>query len=703
MKWATCIIFTALLTYNCIGQTKIDREAVLERNNPIVTSFDSLSSLTVGNGGFAFTVDATGLQSFPLHYSNGMPLGTMSDWGWHAFPDTSGHIMLETYAKSTRGKKTGLYCVEFPDSDRRHSAVEWFKMNPHRLHLGTIGFLFPDSITPDSITSVKQVLDLYSGVINSSFSFHGDSFIVKTLCHPDSDLIAVRVDSRQPLAIKINFPYPTGGFADDACNWNNYTDHNTSLVSYQPSMAILKHTIDATSYFLKVQWNGEASFYRDSTNSFVFAPNSGSYELSCYFYSEDNLDSHDILPSFDYCYKTNVKAWHDYWDKGGMIDCSECSDPRAKELERRVVLSQYLLAVQDAGDSPAQETGLTYNSSYGKFHLESQWWHQAHFALWGHPEKLTNTLEWYFKAEPAAKAIAARQNYIGTRWMSVTDVSARETPSSSGSYLIWQQPMLIYLAELLYQSNHSDETLNKYWNLVEGTADFMVSYLNYNNETGHYELLGCVPAQESIRFEETPNPALEIAAWRYSLSVAQQWRKRMKMEKIKLWDDIIENLAPLAYDENDNYLAAHNLYGSYTDAIYMTDHPAVLAVTGLFPASPLVEMQKMTSTLNTVWNGWHWNTARGSDYALTAMCAARVGNAKLAVDALLKEEQSNTYLINGHNYQNAVYRAYLPGNGGLLSAVSMMCAGWKGSKGSNPGFPNDGTWNIKWEGLKPLP
>lgn len=33
----------------------------------------------------------------------------------------------------------------------------------------------------------------------------------------------------------------------------------------------------------------------------------------------------------------------------------------------------------------------------------------------------------------------------------------------------------------------------------------------------------------------------------------------------------------------------------------------------------------------------------------------------------------------------------------------MMCAGWDGSQGVNPGFPNDGNWNVKWEGLKPLP
>ena len=44
------------------GNEKIDRAAVVERNCPVNTTFDALSSLSVGNGEFAFTVDATGLQ-----------------------------------------------------------------------------------------------------------------------------------------------------------------------------------------------------------------------------------------------------------------------------------------------------------------------------------------------------------------------------------------------------------------------------------------------------------------------------------------------------------------------------------------------------------------------------------------------------------------------------------------------------------------
>ena len=65
----------------------IDREALVKRNNPHVVTVDTLASLTVGNGEFAYTVDVTGLQTFPELYRNGVPLGTQSQWGWHSFPN----------------------------------------------------------------------------------------------------------------------------------------------------------------------------------------------------------------------------------------------------------------------------------------------------------------------------------------------------------------------------------------------------------------------------------------------------------------------------------------------------------------------------------------------------------------------------------------------------------------------------------------
>ena len=64
---------------------------------------------------------------------------------------------------------------------------------------------------------------------------------------------------------------------------------------------------------------------------------------------------------------------------------------------------------------------------------------------------------------------------------------------------------------------------------------------------------------------------------------------------------------------------------------------------------------------------------------------------------------TNTYLNDGHNYQDGRLTIYLPGNGGLLAAIAMMCAGYDGSTVPNPGIPKNGKWKVKWEGLKKMP
>jgi hypothetical protein len=41
---------------------------------------------------------------------------------------------------------------------------------------------------------------------------------------------------------------------------------------------------------------------------------------------------------------------------------------------------------------------------------------------------------------------------------------------------------------------------------------------------------------------------------------------------------------------------------------------------------------------------------------------------------------------------------------GLLTAIAMMAAGWDGAPQRHaPGFPDNGRWQVRWEGLKPMP
>jgi len=130
---------------------------------------------------------------------------------------------------------------------------------------------------------------------------------------------------------------------------------------------------------------------------------------------------------------------------------------------------------------------------------------------------------------------------------------------------------------------------------------------------------------------------------------------------------------------------------------------AVLGAYGVLPFNRLMDEKMMRNTLHWVYQNWNWNQTWGWDYPMTAMNATRLGEPQLAVNSLLMDKRTNTYLLNGHNYQNESLRCYLPGNGGLLTAIALMCAGWDGCETTNPGFPKDGTWNVRWEGLKPLP
>ena len=385
-----------------------------------------------------------------------------------------------------------------------------------------------------------------------------------------------------------------------------------------------------------------------------------------------------------------------------MVDFSACKDSRAKELERRVVLSQYLLAVNDAGSTPPQETGLTYNSWFGKFHLEMILWHQAQFALQGHPEMLERSLNWYFKAEPKAREIAARQGFKGVRWMKMTDPSGEEAPSNVGSYLIWQQPHLIYLAELLYRSGMKD-ALDKYARLVDETAEFMGSFAEYDATKDRYVLRGCIAAQETLQAATTVNPPFELSYWHFALQIAQTWRERLGKKRNAHWDDIISKIAPLP-QKDSLYLAAETQPNTYKDIKMFSDHPAVLGAVGLLPlSSRQVDTGVMKNTFNWIWKNWNWDKTWGWDFPMVAMNAARLGEPDKALDALLMNKRTNTYLKNGHNYQDERLRCYLPGNGGLLMAVSMMCAGWDGCDVKNPGFPKNGNWDVRWEGFKPMP
>lgn len=685
----------------------IDRHALVTRHDPVLHRFDSANPLTVGNGDFAFTVDATGLQTFADSFTNTTPLGTLSQWGWHTFPNPEGWSI-----DKFKFKEFDVFGRKVPYADvpgnRQTPEIRWLRENPHRLHLGKIGFVLTHSdgtaAQANDLSEIQQRLDLWNGELVSEFKFEGEPVHVRTVCDSQRDTVAVHVESallkNGRLKIQLAFPYGTG--AVPAADWDHPDAHQTEMRTEGSDKALFIRKLDSTTYEVSAQWSKGAKLTQSAKHAFILSGSDDSrvQEFVCEF---TPTAGDKPLPGFSQIEAATAAHWHDFWSTGGAIDLSQSKDPRWHELERRIVLSQYLTAIQSSGKYPPQETGLTCNSWEGKFHLEMHWWHEAHFALWNRLPLLENSLGFYQAILPRAQQTAKRQGYSGARWPKMTDPSGAESPSPVGPFLIWQEPHPIFYAELCYRTHQNRATLEKYKDVVMQTAEFMASYPVWQEEQKRFVLgpvLQC--SQEIFPKDHTLNPTFELTYWRWALEIAQQWRTQLGMPRDEHWDRVLHNLAVPATEEG-KYLFAETATGTYTEGKWVKDHPSVTAALGMLPG-PGIDPDTMKRTLDWVWKNWNWPETWGWDYPMLAMCAARLGEPERAIDALLLDSPKNHYGLNGHVYQRPGLSIYLPANGGLLYATAMMAAGWDGGPDRHaPGFPENGQWTVRYEGLRKAP
>ncbi len=695
----TIFLFVIVILSSCNQeQPGIDRFSLVTRHNIYTSSIDSLNPLSVGNGNFAFTVDASGLQTFPDFYSKGISLGTMSNWGWHTDENPSNYSLSDVYKTYQVHGRSVDYVHQFRagEDSGKAAASDWLRANPHRIHLGMIGLQVmkndESEISVSDLHNNSQVLDLWTGCIESNFKIEDTPVKVKTVCHPGLDMISARIESGliRNKRLNIRLQFPLGTSLPAGYDFNSPDRHTTRIISENDSIILFERSQDHDRYFVRV-FHKNSVVRRAGPHMFYFEPVKADtlFEFSCQFIK--------TLPEtayYDYAtsQEASLASWESYWTTGGAVDFSGCSDPRAFELERRVILSQYLTRIQCSGSLPPAETGLTYNSWFGKFHLEMHWWHAVHFALWQHEDILENQMAYYSRIYENAESTARHQGYKGVRWPKMTDPEGRESPSTVGTYLIWQQPHPVFYAELLYQnSKNRKAVLKKYSNIVFATAEFMASYAWYDNSKDRY-ILGpvLIPAQESLNRETTINPAFELVYWYWGLKTAQEWRKRLGLKADPLWSDIIEKISKLSVKDG-LYLCSEDTEDSYANPRYLSDHPIVAGINGMLPVTKLVNNKILGNSLDTIMKKWNWRSTWGWDFPMLAMSAAAIGRNEQAMDFLMMDAPKNRYLTNGHNYQDARLAIYLPGNGGLLTAVARMCL--------SDQFPHNGKWKVRWEKL----
>ncbi len=702
---AACLV----LSLGSIAAAPIDRQAVVSRHDVHVTSIDPEAALCVGNGDFAFTVDVTGLQSLDRIYrEKGLPLETLSSWAWHSFPNPQGFTLGDASKPyDFHGRKISYAALQ------SSPAGVYFRENPHPIPLGQLSLIYQGrEIHPEDLSAIDQRLDLWTGVVTSRYTLAGQSVTVETVAHADQSVVAVKLVSplvkSGDLQVRLHFPY-TYKFSSDAEGARNNPPlvwapekHRTEISRHGAGFAQLARTLDAAHTYVNLAWQGAGEVTEAAPHDFrLRAADGDALVFTCAFSNEANATP---AANFEQTRAASAVGWKDYWTKGGMIDLAGSTDPRAAELERRIILSLYLMKVHYSGDMPPSETGLAQISWFGKHNSEMYFWHSAQFYEWGHPDLLEKGLGWYRKILPVMVAAAKEQGFEGARWTKMTGPDGRTGPGSINPFIIWNQPNPIYLCELVYRAHPERATLEKYRDVVFESAKFLASFAFFDAATNRYVLGPPIkPVSERAAENATMNPTFELAYWYYTLGIAQKWRERLGLEPEPHWAEVIAKLSKLPVSEG-RYLEIETEPDIYKRGGGLPT--TMMLALGFLPKTDFVDFDTAKRTFDELNrrspNRWvSWQLGQG------ALSAARLGEPDAAVSILTNPSPAVRFMPDGYvrrpKEPNGCV-AYLPVNSSLLAAAGLMAVGWEGGPKVNaPGFPQDGTWSVRAEGLNPMP
>ncbi|KAH6622995.1 Six-hairpin glycosidase-like protein [Chaetomium tenue] len=691
------------------------RRKIVQSFNVRRTKSSDSTPLQVGNGNFAFGADVTGLQTFK-------PYAIMSTWGWHNFslPTTPGQTSVDDYTGLEMWTHGRLVPYEVPNP-AQNDISNWLRENPHRLNLARVGLDFnKKDVTEDDLRHKSQELDMWTGRLSSSFVYDGSPVRVETWADPDSDTIAINVDSKlliRGLGLFFDFPYPDNKKfnAPFVGHFNLSSKHSTTLDKLSPNSARITHTLDATTYYTHISWTGHGNISGPTigTHRYTFtSPQTHNIQLTITFSPTPT----PLQTTYPLITTTSRRWWHTFWTHGAFIDLTSIRDPRAHQLQKRIIRSQYLTAINSASSSPPQESGLVNNGWHGKFHLEMALWHTLPFARWNHPDLLRRSQPaTYERLLPAAVERARVQGYGGgdgggARWGKMTDPqTGRSAPGDINALLIWQQPHPLYFAEVEWRASGGRggaakvEVLERWDRVVTATADFMAAYAWWNASTGVFDLgPPMYPVSENTDPNVTRNAAFELAYWRFGLDVAVRWKERMGRPVPREWVTVRDGLAPLPIVDG-TYAVYEGIEGMWTSNETTNDHPAMAGIYGLLPpptsGKPL-DMDALKKTARKIKELWALDFLYGWDFSMLAMNSLRLGDPEQAVEYLLHpifDFDDAGYPVGG----SRVPTPYFPNSASLLVATAMMAGGWDGNEGKTGHWPKSWEKYVRVEGFLP--
>lgn len=587
------------------------KKEVVQKYNLKINDIDVNNPLTIGNGDFAMTFDATTSQSFHTIYQD-IPLTSMSNKNWFYKKD-----IKDVKLSYIDGKGYMLFNI---NNEEAFSLRRQYPFKYNFMHV-----ILKDNDSPilsKNVSNIDQSLDLYEGILESTFNYKDDKISTKALIYQDHDELNYKLDGNLNLEIEFLYPsYVKKGYRDDLIP-------DVKLLN---DCIIIKYD-DTNSLKLNIQANKP---YKLIGNRLCFER--GSVELSL---SLDYIKEGKMLNSF--------------WEKDTELIIDD------DELVRRMILSKYLCHVNASGIYPPSESGLTYNNWNSKFHLEMHLIHSLWMLESGHIEDLLKSLDYYLDALPKAISRAKLNGYKGARFPKMTAPDGLDSPSNIGPLLIWQAPHIVYFLQKIFEINNDVELLKKYEPVISNTIDFMISLFTFKDSK--YQLLDPeLEACESIPVDRCINPTFELEYFRYVLSRQETIDIKLYGHPRYNYKDYTLNII-MPKEENGVYLKTYGM--SFRD-LYK-DHPTEVFPYSFF-VSDRLSKDKMFNTIKRVINEMDLSSYWGWDFPFMGLCLLNCGYVKESIDITLMDKYNNRYLYNGHNStEREDLKIYLPANGAYL-------------------------------------
>lgn len=593
---------------------------VVNRYDRYLNKIDVKNPLSVGNGDLAFTADITGTHTLFDLYED-IPLSIISNKLW-----IKKDVTEELKYDDVYGKKYMLYKKnqgDLFDKKRRY---------PHKFNLMHFIILYKGSkLDYSKIKSINQKLDLYEGILYSSFIYDGQNVNTKLFIFQDHDEIVFQMNSSTDFSLMLKPLYPS-------YEKKGYIDNNVDFKINKDSI-YLRYD-DENEYTLKYQSNEKLL----QNGACIVINNASNLSLNI---AIDEIKPGTLMDSF----------WNE--DNGIIIDNDK--------LVERMVLSKYLLKVNSSGIYPPAESGLTYNNWNSKFHLEMHLIHSLWLIYDNHLDLLLKSFDYYLSIYETSKLRAQENDYKGIRFPKMTSPDGLDSPSNIGPLLVWQEPHIVFMLQEIYRIYKREDLLFKYESLINGVIDFMISYLTINENSIEMlePLLECC---ESIEVRKCHNPMFEVEYFRYVLSKQKEIDLILYGKERYDYYFYVNNLIKPKIS-NNVYLKTHDMQNEMD---MYPDHPTETFSYSFFK-SKIINKDVMKSTLDFVINNLDLSSYWGWDFPLMGMTAINLGYIELGIKICTMDALNNNYLYNGHNTSNrSDLKIYLPGNGAFLLFYKLL-------------------------------